>query len=196
MKHPVRFFLPVLWLIALFALSACGSGGTVRLLYRPADAPAIPASTAPGLAVVQIKDVRTNSYIGVRHDNSPFVPNGDVPEWVTRSLAEAFTRLGLRVTHAKNLETARSSQPEYIMTGELQELWIRESSRTDISAGVKVFISVTGHKGRLINESVMSSLSRQGLLGRSAAEELLYNTLQELVQSVALKTQQSIAAQR
>jgi uncharacterized lipoprotein YajG len=196
MKHPVRFFLPVLMLIVLFALSACGSGSTVRLLYRPADAPNIPASTAPSLSVVQLKDARTNSYIGARHDNSPFIPNGAVPEWATRSLAEALTRQGLRVTHAQHLEAARISQPEYILTGELQEVWIRESSRTDISASVKAFISVTGHKGRLINESVMSSLSRQGLLGSAAAEELLYNTLQELVQSVAHKTQQAIAAQR
>ena len=196
MKHPVRFFLPALALIALFALSACGSSSTIRLLYRPADAPSIPAPTAPSLSVVQLKDARNNSYIGVRHDNSPFIPNGTVPEWVTRSLAEAFTRQGLRVTHAENLETARSSQPQYILTGELQEVWVRESSRTDITASVKVFISVTGHKGKLINESVMSSLSRQGLLGSAAAEELLYNTLQELVQSVAHKTQQAIAAQR
>jgi uncharacterized lipoprotein YajG len=196
MKHPVRFFLPALLLTVLFALSACGSSSTIRLLYRPADAPSIPASTAPSLSVVQLKDTRTNAYIGVRHDNSPFIPNGAVPEWVTRSLAEAFTRQGLRVTHADNLETARISQPQYILMGELQEVWIRESSRTDITASVKAFISVNGTKGRLINESVMSSLSRQGLLGSSAAEDLLYNTLQELVQSVAQKTQQAIAAQR
>ena len=196
MHYPVRFCLPSLLLIALFAMSACGSSSTVRLLYRPADAPNIPASTAPSLSVVQLKDARTNSYIGVRHDNSPFIPNGAVSEWVTRSLAEAFTRQGLRVTHAQNLEAARASQPDYILTGELQELWIRESARTDISANVKAFVSVTGHKGRVINESVMSSLSRQGLLGSAAAEELLYNTLQELVQSVAHKTQQAIMAQR
>jgi len=196
MKHPARLCLPALLLFALFVMSACGSGSTVRLLYRPAEAPNIPASTAPSLCVVQLKDVRTNSYIGVRHDATPFIPNGEVPEWVTRSLAEAFTRQGLRVTQAQNLEAARLPQPQYIVQGELQEVWIRESGRTEITASVKVHISVVGHKGKLINESVMSSLSRQGLLGSSAAEELLYNTLQELVQSVAHKTQQAIAAHR
>ena len=196
MQHPVRRLCPVLVLIALSALCACGSSSTVRLLYRPADALSIPAPTAHSLSVVQLREARINAYLGVRYDNSPFIPNGAVPEWVTRSLAEAFTRQGLRVTQAENLEAARSSQPQYILTGELQEVWIRESSRTEITASVKVFISVTGHKGRLINESVMSSLSRQGLLGSSAAEELLYNTLQELALSVAHKTQQAIAAQR
>jgi uncharacterized lipoprotein YajG len=196
MKHPVRFFLPALLLAALFALSACGPGSTVRLLHRPADALQIPASTAPSLAIVQLKDARANSYIGVRRDNSPFIPNGAVPEWMTRSLADAFTRQGLRVTYAQNLEAARASQPNYILTGELQEVWIRENSGTDISASVKAFIAVTGHKGRLVNESVMSALSKQGLLGSAAAEELLYNTVQELVQSVAHKTQQAIMAQR
>ena len=116
MQYPVRFLLPALLLAALCAVSACGSSGTVRLLYRPADAPSIPASTAPSLSVVQLKDARNNSYIGVRHDSSPFIPNGAVPEWVTRSLAEAFTRQGLRVTHAQNLEAARIAQPEYILT--------------------------------------------------------------------------------
>ena len=196
MKHPVRFFVPALLLAALFALNACGPGSTVRLLYRPADAPQIPASAAPSISVVQLKDARTNSYIGVRRDNTPFIPNDAVPEWVTRSLADEFTRQGLRVTYAQNLEAARASQPQYILMGELHEVWIRENSRTDLSASVKASISVTGHKGRLINESVTSSLSRQSLPGSSAAEELLYNTLQELVQSVANKTQQAIAAQR
>ena len=180
----------------LLTLNACAPSSTVRLLHRPADAPQIPAPTAPSISVVQLKDARSNSYIGVRSDNTPFIPNGTVPDWVTQSLADALTRQGLRVTYAQNLETARASQPQYIVTGELQELWIRESSRTDISASVKAFISVTGHKGKLINEGMSSSLSRQGLLGSAAAEELLYNTLQDLVQSVANKTQQAIAAQR
>ena len=196
MKHPVRFLFLALLLAALCVLSACGPGSTVRLLHRPADALQIPAATAPSLAVVQLKDVRSNSYIGVRRDNSPFIPNGAVSDWMTRSLADAFTRQGLRVTYAQSLEAARASQPNYILTGELQEMWIRENSGTDISASVKAFIAVTGHKGRLINESVMAALSKQGLLGSAAAEELLYNTVQELVQSVAHKTQQAIVAQR
>ena len=196
MKHPVRFFVPALLLVALFALSACGSGSTVRLLNRPADAPLIPAPTAPSISVVQLKDARANSYIGVRRDNSPFIPNGTVPEWVSQSLGDAFMRQGLRVTYAQHLEAARASQPQYILTGELQEVWIRESSNTEIAASVRAFISVTGHRGKLVNESVTSSLSKQGLLGTAAAEDLLFNTVQELVQSVANKTQQAIAAQR
>jgi uncharacterized lipoprotein YajG len=196
MKHPLRFYTPALLLVALFTLSACGPGNTVRLLHRPTDAPQIPESTAPSISVVQLKDARSNSYIGVRRDNTPFIPNGTVPEWVTRSIADGLTRQGLRVTYAQTLEAARASQPQYILTGELQELWIRENSRTDISAGVKAFISVTGHRGKLVNEGVTSSLSKQGVLGSAAAEELLFNTVQELVQSVANKTQQAIAAQR
>ncbi|MCL2122555.1 MAG: hypothetical protein FWH34_00550 [Desulfovibrionaceae bacterium] len=196
MKHPVRFFVPALLLAALFALCACGPSSTVRLLYRPADAPQIPVSTAPSISVVQLKDARSNSYIGVRRDNTPFIPNGTVPDWVTKSLADELTRQGLRVTYALTLEAARVSQPQYILTGELQEVWIRESSSTDISASIKAFISVTGHRGKLFSEGVTSSLSKQGLPGGAVAEELLFNTVQELVQSVANKTQQAIAAQR
>jgi uncharacterized lipoprotein YajG len=196
MKDPVRFLVPTLLLAALFVLSACGPSSTVRLLNRPSDAPQIPAPTAPSISVVQLKDVRPNPYIGARRDNTPFIPNGAPPDWVTRSLADALVRQGMRVTYAQDLEAARASQPQYILTGELQELWIRESSRTDISASVKAHISIAGHRGRLINEGMTSSLSKQGLPGSSAAEELLYNTVQELVQSVALKTQQAIAAQR
>ena len=196
MKHPIRFFVTALLLAALFTLNACGPSSTVRLLYRPADAPQIPATTAPSISIVQLKDARPNSYIGVRRDSTPFIPNGTVPEWVTRSLADELARQGLRVTYAQHLEAARASQPQYILTGELQEVWIRESSSTDISASIRAFIAVTGHKGKLVNESVMSSLSKQGLPGASAAEDLLCNTVQELVQSVALKTQQAIAAQR
>ena len=196
MRHHVRSFVLAMLIAVLFTLGACAPSSTVRLLYRPADAPQIPAPTAPSISVVQFKDTRSNSYIGVRSDNTPFIPNGTVPDWVTQSLADALTRQGLRVTYAQNLETARASQPQYILTGEPQEVWIRENSRTDISASVKAFISVIGHKGKLISEGMTSSLSKQGLPGSAAAEELLYNTLQELVQSVANKTQQAIAAQR
>ena len=196
MKDPVRFFVPALLLAVMFALGACAPSSTVRLLYRPGDASQIPASTASSISVVQLKDVRTNSYIGVRRDNTPFIPNGAVPEWVTRSLADALTRQGLRVTYAQNLEEARASHSQYILTGELQELWIRESSSTEMSASVKTLISVAGHKGRLVNEGVSSSLSKQALPSSAAAEELLYNTVQELVQTVANKTQQAIGAQR
>ena len=196
MRCPVRFFAPVLLLAVLFTLCACGPNSTVRLLYRPADAPQIPASTAPSIAVVQLKDARSNSYIGVRRDNTPFIPNGTVPDWVTKSLADELTRQGLRVTYAQTLETARVAQPQYILTGELQEVWIRENSSTDISANIKAFISVTGHRGKLFSEGVTASLSKQGLPGSAVAEELLFNTAQELVQSVANKTQQAIAAQR
>jgi predicted small lipoprotein YifL len=194
MKRIVRF--SALSVLAVFALAACGPSGTVRLLYRPADATLIPPPTAAGISVVQFKDSRPNSYIGVRRDNSPFVPNGTVAEWVSRSLADELNRQGLRVTYAQNLETARASQPQYILTGELQELWIRESSGTDISASVKAFISVSGHRGRIVNEGMSSFQSRQGLLGSSAAEELLYNTMQELAQAAAAKTQQAISARR
>ena len=196
MKHPVRFFVPILLLLALLVLNACGPSSTVRLLYRPADAPQIPASTAPSISVVQLKDARPNSYIGIRRDNTPFIPNGTVPDWATRSLADELTRQGLRVTYAQTLEAARIGQPQYILTGELQEVWIREHSSTDISASIKAFISVTGHRGRLVNEGVTASLNKQGLPGSAVAEDLLYNTVQELVQSVANKTRQAIAAQR
>jgi hypothetical protein len=145
---------------------------------------------------MQLKDSRPNPYIGTRHDNTPFIPNGSPPEWVTRSLADALVRQGMRVTYATDLETARASQPQYILTGELQEVWIRESSRLDRSASVKAFVSISGQKGKVLNEGVTASLSRTGAPTGSAAEELLYNTLQELVQIVAHKAQQSIAAQR
>jgi uncharacterized lipoprotein YajG len=197
MKEPVRYFFPALLLFALFALSACGPSNTVRLLNRPADAPLIPSSTAPGISVVQLNDARTGTDIGVRHDKTPFTPGGQPHDWVTNSLADALARQGLRVTYAKDIEAARSSpQPQYTLTGELQEMWIRESSRTELSASVKVFITVAGPKGRLLNQSESSSQSKQGALGGAAAEKLLYDTVQELVQSVAHKTQQAIAAQR
>jgi uncharacterized lipoprotein YajG len=196
MKVPVRFFASALLPAALLVLCACGPSSTVRLLHRPVNAPQIPVSTAPSIATVQLKDVRTDPYIGVRHDNTPFIPGSSPPEWVTRSLADALARQGLRVTYATDIETARASQPQYILMGELQELWIRESSRTEISANVKVFISIIGQKGKLLNEGVTSSLSKQSVPSGAAAEELLYNTLQELVQIVAHKAQQAIAAQR
>jgi hypothetical protein len=66
----------------------------------------------------------------------------------------------------------------------------------DRSASVKAFVSISGQKGKVLNEGVTASLSRTGAPTGSAAEELLYNTLQELVQIVAHKAQQAIAAQR
>jgi len=196
MKKLVRFFAPILLLVALFALNACGPGATVRLLHRPADAPQIPASTAPSISVTQLKDTRPSPYIGMRRDDTPFVPNGSPAEWVTKSLADALARQGMRVTYAKDIEEARASQSQYTLTGELQEAWIREVSRTELSASVKTLITIAGPKGTLLNEGATASQSKQGVPSGSAAEELLYNTLQDLVQRVALKAQHAIGAQR
>lgn len=170
-------------------LAACGPGNTVRLLPPPAISAAnIPAPNAPSVSIVNFKDDRLDpGAIGKRRDGSAFTTSGDVATWVSRALADDLARMGMRVTFAMNTEMARNSNPDYLVTGTVNEVWLNETSATSMTAQMRINCTLANRKGRLWNESCNSSQSRSGLPSSAAADELMLDTLNNLVKPMADK---------
>lgn len=195
MKRFSLFSLAALLLLA-FALSGCGPSNTVRLVYKPADSSVLPAPGAPRVTVVQFADKRANVQLGVRRDNSSFVANAPVAEWVSRSLADELGRLGLQVSYATTVDQGRSGNPDYIVTGIIDEMWLKESSSTELSATIRASMILSGRKGRILSENLSAGQTRKALPSSNTAEELLSDTLQEVVVPAALKVQQAIVGNK
>ena len=86
MKH-----LRIVLCVSLLALlAACGPSNNVRLLPPPSlDASVLPAPNAPRVTVVMFEDKRMDqTVIGTRRDNSAFVTTDNVPQWISKALAD------------------------------------------------------------------------------------------------------------
>ena len=175
--------------LILGLLSACGPGNTVNLLPPPPiPASTIPAPNAPSVTVVNFADDRLDpAVIGVRRDGSAFSTHDNVAMWISRALADELARNGLRVTFANAVAQARSGNPDYLVTGQLNEARLKESSATEISAQIRVSCALANRKGKLWSESCNSSQSRSHLPGAASADNLLQDTMRDLIKTVAQK---------
>lgn len=199
MKH--RCAAPLLLVALLGAvvlLSACGPSNQVRLLPPPPlDASVLPAPNAPSVSVVNFADKRVDTAaIGARRDGSAFTTSEDVPQWISRALADELARNGFLVSFAMSVAQARSGNPDYLVTGQVDEVWLKENSATEISTQMRVNCSLANRKGRLWRESCNASQSRSGLPSGAAAENLLLDTLRDLVKPMAAKIVQTIDAKK
>ncbi|WP_417292425.1 hypothetical protein [Desulfovibrio porci] len=200
MKHSRRNVTAALLsgLLTVLLLSACGPSNNVRLLPPPPlDASVLPAPNAPRVSVVTFADKRQDqSALGVRRDKSAFVTGDDVAQWISRALADELARNGMQVTFALNVNQARSGNPDYLVTGQVDEAWLRETSATDLSTNLRVNYVLANRQGRLLRESLNSSQSRSGLPSGAAAENLMLETLRDLVKPMAQKIVQTIQAKK
>ena len=183
---------PCLLALCLLLAAGCGPSNTVRLQYKPAESGVLPAPGAPSVTVVQFEDKRPNTQLGVRRDSSTFVGTTPVAEWLSRSLGDELARLGMQVTYATSIDQARAGHPDYIVSGDVSEVWLKESSSMEISASLRATMHVSGRKGRLLVESLSASQTKKGLPSSDAAEALMLDTMQELVQPAARKVEQTI----
>lgn len=170
-------------------LCACGPGNTVRLMPPPAlSAAALPAPNAPNVSVVSFTDRQQDpEVIGKRRDGSAFTTNGDVAQWLSRALADELARKGMRVTFALDTAQARSGNPDYLVTGQVEQVWLNESSSVEMAAQMRVQCTLANRKGRLWQETTNSSQTVGGLLSSSSADKLMLDTLNDLIGPIAQK---------
>ncbi len=178
-----------LLMVLATALAACGPGNTVRLLPAPPiDSSALPAPNAPSVSVVCFTDNMTDpEIIGKRRDGSAFTTSNDVPEWISRALADDLARRGMRVTFAMDTSQARSSKPDFLVTGVVEQIWLSETSAVELSAQLRVKCTLANRKGKIWTETTNSSQTTGGLLTAATAENLLRETMRGVIQPVAAK---------
>lgn len=178
-----------LLLLLVITLTACGPGNTVRLLPPPPiAASSLPPPNAPSVSVVSFKETRSNpSVVGVRRDGSDFTTTGDVAVWISRALADDLARKGFRVTYATDAREARNSSPTYLVTGTVDEVWLKENSAMDLSSQMRITVTLANRAGKIWTESCNTSQTKTGLPGSGNADNLLLSTLNDLITPVANK---------
>lgn len=193
----VRVVLPLSLLVTLL-LTACGPSNNVRLLNQPPlDAAVLPAPNAVHVCVVAFADSRSDmTRLGVRRDNSVFVTGDNIADWVSRALADELARNGVQVSYSTTVKQASSGNPDYLVTGELSVLWLREISATDLATELSINYTLANRQNRILRDAYHSSQSRSGLPSSSAAENLLLDTLCDLVKPVARKIVQTIEGKK
>ena len=176
-KHTMKKACLALLFMLGIALTACGPGNNVKLLPPPPiAASSLPPPNAPSVSVVAFKDSRSNpAVVGVRRDGSDFTTTGDVATWISRALADDLARKGFRVTYATDALEARNSSPTYLVTGTVDEVWLKENSAMDISAQMRMTVTLANRAGKIWTESCGN------------ADNLLLSTLNDLIAPVANK---------
>ncbi|MDD6088333.1 MAG: hypothetical protein PUB69_03335 [Desulfovibrionaceae bacterium] len=176
-----RIFAAALALGLAFGMTACAPGNVVHLSYTSSQSNILPQPQAKRLAVVMFDDQRMNSAIGVRKDGASFTADSSVADWVGRAFAEELKSTGTQVSYAATLNQARNGRPDYILTGIVRELWVKENGPTSYTATIRVTLSLSNAKGVIYSENLTATQDRQSLPTSTALQSLLADTLRDLI---------------
>lgn len=173
--------------VLTFMLSGCADN-TIRLLYRPAPAGAVSSPYAPTLAVLRFEDKRPEVWIGRRmgENGGYFQAGSSVPEWVSRSLADELLLYGVKAFYAEDARSAAALKPEYMLSGELIQVWMTEINPTRYQVEVRFRVSMR-LADRTWSETFFSTQERTGMPGSRMVEELLNDALRSAVNASAVK---------
>ncbi|MBO4368570.1 MAG: hypothetical protein J5803_00495 [Desulfovibrio sp.] len=191
MKTEYTHFFPclVFLFLATGLLSACGPGNEIKLLaLDQPDVSVLPKPNAPTVTVVEFNDDRSDtSSIGQRRDKSAFLTSESPTLWISHALADCLARHGVQVSYATSFEQARKANPDYIVTGKLLRLWIKEPSATYLETNIEAQFTLANRTKHLCRETHKAQSSRSWPASSSQTENMLRDTMQDLVEPYADK---------
>ena len=173
-------------MFAAVALTGCLAQNNVRLLYNPSGTAALPVATAPRVAVVVFEDQRGRIDIGARKDGSPFQPSSSVAEWVSQSLADELARQGAQVSLATSMAQAQAGQPDYIVGGVVERVWLTEKSISSYDAVIRIQTRLYSQKQATASRSFASQQEKTGIPGAALAEQTLSSTLADVLKNASM----------
>ena len=179
-------------LFAATVLTGCLAQNNIRLLYNASGASALPVATAPRVAVVVFEDQRGRLDIGVRKDGSPFQPSSSVAEWVSQSLADALARQGAQVSLATSMTQAQAGQPDYIVGGVVERVWLTEQSMSKYDAVIRIQTRLYSQKQGVVTKNFASQQEKTGIPGAALAEQTLSSTLGDVLKNASLSIMTSM----
>ena len=173
-------------MFAAVALTGCLAQNNVRLLFNPSGTAALPVATAPRVAVVVFEDQRGRIDIGARKDGSPFQPSSSVAEWVSQSLADELARQGAQVSLATSMAQAQAGQPDYIVGGVVERVWLTEKSISSYDAVIRIQTRLYSQKQATVSRSFASQQEKTGIPGAALAEQTLSSTLADVLKNASM----------
>lgn len=180
----MRSTLSVLFALLCFLLTGCAQN-TVKLVYTPTTENSLPAAGSPSVSVVAFADKRSSPPVGQRGNGSDFMPSSSVSDWVTHSLATELSNLGLIVSLAETEAQALASGAKHVVTGAIDEIWLTEKSSTEYDARMRATVMVKEAKTTTLTRTFSSALSRRVVPLSSVPQEMLSETLHDLVVPMA-----------
>ncbi len=181
----IRFICLILF-SAIF-LQACAPSSMVNLKYSKADSQFIPSPDAPRISVVLFEDRRSNAYLGQKNDGSFYSATSLVAEWVSKAVADELSLLGPQVSYAGTVNEALAAQPNYIVTGKVLDVWVKENNLASYSANIRVEFSLMRGNAVIYTETLQSSQESTSLPDKTRVEELLNATLKDVAGVAASK---------
>ncbi len=182
-----------LLLLLLFILLPGCAQNVVHLVY-PAPKESVAAKAdAPSVCVVTFEDRRDKAELGLRRDGDKFQPRTNIADWMSRAMADELAQTGLTVTYADNLAQARASNPGYIVTGIIDEVWLTENSLTRYTSTMRVTLSVLHANGSYLTKTNYNSSFSQTVLPTSdAPQSTLSEGLVDLLRPAAQNIERSL----
>ena len=180
-------------LFAALALTGClAKNNDVRLLYDTQVPQAVPAATAPRIVVVQFEDKRTSADLGVRKDGTAFQSSASVPGWVTQALADELAARGAQVSVALSMAQAQMNQPQYIVTGTVENVQLVEKSLTTCQAAIRLQTHLYSNTQSAVTRSFASQFEKTGIPGAKLGEATLSGALAEALGNAATSVMGSL----
>ena len=142
--------------------------------------------------MVVFEDQRGRLDIGVRKDGSPFQPSSSVAEWVSQSLADELARQGAQVSLATSMAQAQAGQPDYIVGGVVERVWLTEQSMTKYDAVIRIQTRLYSQKQGVMTKNFASQQEKTGIPGAALAEQTLSSTLGDVLKNASLSIMSSM----
>ena len=125
---------------------------------------------------------RNAGVLGERLNGDRILPRTPVERWLATSLAGELEHAGYRVSTAENLAVALAAQPDYIVAGEAEEVWLAETSLTRYTGTIRVSITLLdGQGGRITTNAYNCIYSKTVLPIYGVPQTLLADALQEML---------------
>ena len=166
-------------LLGGIVLTGCAGKGAIDLRYKTTG---INLEPCPGsIAVVELVDKRPQTAIGKTKDDKAFYAKSSVTAWVSRALHDELAEGGCKVEyHQKPYDF----DTDFILTGDLEEIFVTQKSYSDYAASVKLRIVVTSGGKRVFNQTFSSRLGKTAFPSSGVRTQVLAELLQGMMREL------------
>lgn len=179
----------VLACLALCAclLAGCGPSASVHLYPVKASGGTVPSPSSITVTVVRPADERLSTSLGERSMGGTFEAVEDPLDWVGHGIVDAVRAKGYQVTYAASDKEAAAGRAQCVITGAIKGLTIRQPNPASIEAIIIVKYRVAREGRHVATETLTASQTKATMPTDKALQELLQDTLWDVVAGVADK---------
>ena len=128
----------------------------------------------------------------MRKDGTAFQSSASVPGWVTQALADELAARGAQVSVALSMAQAQMNQPQYIVTGTVENVHLVEKSLTTCQAAIRLQTHLYSSTQSTVTRSFSSQFEKTSIPGPKLGEATLSGALAEALGNAATSVMGSL----